>query len=329
MAGELIFVTGAAGFVGTHLINQALQAGYRIRASVRREAQVADLEKFFAGKDAEFVLVPDMTVADAYNGKLDGVDYVAHVASPLALSGTKWREDYIDPAVNGVKVMLDAAAKVKSIKRVVVTESIASLIPLEGLPEGAESVHEYSAPTINVDPDQDFAGPFVAYQASKILSDQYAHNFMREKKPSFSLVTIHPTFIFGRNLLQTSISQLTGTNGLFMQTITAQIPRGSNRGIHVIDVADAHLKALDPKIENGSKFLVSEKPFKWEEVLAYVKEKWPSDEWKLGDAPAGQMPWADTKRAETILGMKWRSWKEMTDDVVGQMAELKAKEAKI
>lgn len=77
-------VTGAAGFVGTHVVLEALQAGYRVRGSVRRQTQVEKLKQFFGPKSsAEFVIVPDITKPDAYDGVLDGVSFVCHVASPL------------------------------------------------------------------------------------------------------------------------------------------------------------------------------------------------------------------------------------------------------
>lgn len=62
------------------------------------------------------------------------MDYVLHLASPLA-NGTD-KEAFFPPAVKGTLAVLKEAAKVSSIKKVVVTSSIASLIPLLGLPDG-------------------------------------------------------------------------------------------------------------------------------------------------------------------------------------------------
>lgn len=138
MPSGLIFITGATGFIGGAAALEALKAGYRLRLSVRREAQIAKLKSVFAehgySDRVEFVVVADITQESSFAGKLDGVDYVFHVASPL-VHGTN-KESYFDPAVKGTTAILTEAAKVKSIKRVVVTSSIAAFIPYTGIPEG-------------------------------------------------------------------------------------------------------------------------------------------------------------------------------------------------
>ena len=42
------------------------------------------------------------------------VDIVAHTASPFHMSGSSWEKDYRDPAVQGTKNCLEAAAKESS-----------------------------------------------------------------------------------------------------------------------------------------------------------------------------------------------------------------------
>jgi nucleoside-diphosphate-sugar epimerase len=59
---------------------------------------------------------------------------IIHLASPLARGTDK--EAFFGPAVKGTLPVLKEAAEVPSIKKVVVTSSIASLIPLVGLPSG-------------------------------------------------------------------------------------------------------------------------------------------------------------------------------------------------
>ena len=67
---------------------------------------------------------------------LDNVAYIVHLASPLTGNGTDARKDFIDPAVKGTTAILEAARKVSTIKKVVITASVASLIPLFGQPDG-------------------------------------------------------------------------------------------------------------------------------------------------------------------------------------------------
>ena len=123
-----VFITGATGFIGAHVALSALSAGYYVKLSVRREAQIESLRKAldaFANK-LEFVIVPDYTATNAFDDALKGSDYVIHVASPLA----KPNEDLLTPAVKGTTSILKSAVKTPTIRKVVITASVASLIPL-------------------------------------------------------------------------------------------------------------------------------------------------------------------------------------------------------
>jgi nucleoside-diphosphate-sugar epimerase len=134
MSKGLIFITGATGFIGSTTAVAALKAGYRLRICVRKPSQ--QLENLLSeySDQIEFVIVPDLTDEAAFEGKLDGVDYVLHLASPLP-HGTN-KETYFGPAVKGTTAVLKAAAKVPSINKVVITSSAAAFIPLNGIPEG-------------------------------------------------------------------------------------------------------------------------------------------------------------------------------------------------
>jgi nucleoside-diphosphate-sugar epimerase len=136
MPSGLIFITGATGFIGSAVAFDALNAGYSLRISIRKESQIPKLKKVLSQFEdkIEFVVVPDITQESSFAGKLDGVDYVLHLASPLP-HGTN-KETYFGPALKGTTAILKEAAKVSTIKRVVVTSSIAALIPVTGIPEG-------------------------------------------------------------------------------------------------------------------------------------------------------------------------------------------------
>lgn len=136
MASELIFITGATGFIGSYTALVALKAGYRLRIAIRQESQIEKIRKAFSEyvDKLEFTIVPDIVDESAYVGKLGGVDFVIHLASPLPQSLDK--KHYFDPATKGTVNILEEASKVPSIKRVIITSSILAFIPLAGVPEG-------------------------------------------------------------------------------------------------------------------------------------------------------------------------------------------------
>jgi nucleoside-diphosphate-sugar epimerase len=128
MSKSTVFITGATGFIGARITAFALRAGYNVKLSVRREAQIDSLRRAFGdfSGDLDFVVIPDYTKTEAFDTALQGVDHVIHVASPLP----NQNEDLLTPAVKGTTSVLEAASRVPSIKKVVITASVASLIPL-------------------------------------------------------------------------------------------------------------------------------------------------------------------------------------------------------
>jgi nucleoside-diphosphate-sugar epimerase len=128
MPKSTIFITGATGFIGAHVALSALKAGYNVRLSVRREAQIESLRRAFEAFDnnLDFVVVSDYTSADAFDSALKDIDYVIHVASPLP----KPNEDLLTPAVKGTTSILESASRTPTVKKVVITGSVLSFVPL-------------------------------------------------------------------------------------------------------------------------------------------------------------------------------------------------------
>jgi nucleoside-diphosphate-sugar epimerase len=135
MTKELVLVTGATGHLGFRTLVFTLQHGFKARVALRKLEKAEHLKatkslKLFL-KDIEFVEVPDITATGAYDEAIRGVDYVIHVASPI-YSGLDpndhdWKKLMYDPAEKGALSILAAAAKEKSVKRVVVTSSVAAI----------------------------------------------------------------------------------------------------------------------------------------------------------------------------------------------------------
>ncbi|KJK60998.1 aldehyde reductase extended e SDR [Aspergillus parasiticus SU-1] len=323
MSSPLIFITGATGFIGSATAVEALKAGYRLRIGTRKKSDKLELILSGYGEQLEFVTIPDLTEEAAFRGKLDGVDYILHLASPLARGTDK--EAFFGPAVKGTLAVLKEAAKVPSIKKVVVTSSIASLIPLAGLPSGGV-VKEVNDWDLTVDPTADFvdphnldATPMTLYRASKLLANNATWNFWETEKPHYSLVTLHPSFVFGHNYVQSSAEEVqAGSNGILWGSVMGGVPMAGITGVHIQDVAQAHIKALDPKIKDGSKYLISGPPTTWKEIARIVHTAYPNAGAKITEQAEGASMPVDTSKAENELGIHWHSWEEIVRSVMDQ-----------
>ena len=132
MSSPITFITGATGFIGSHVVKSALAAGTHVRLSVRKEEQIQTLKQLFSAKPGQldFVVISDISNPEAFEDKLNDVEYVLHLASPMPGKGQDFKSDYLKPAVEGTVSILKAAKASGSVKRVVVTSSVLAVIPL-------------------------------------------------------------------------------------------------------------------------------------------------------------------------------------------------------
>lgn len=83
--GSLILVTGANGFIASHIVDQFLGSGYRVRGTVRSEKPW--LDDYFATRHGagqfESVLLPELGDKETLDKLLDGVAGVVHVVASL------------------------------------------------------------------------------------------------------------------------------------------------------------------------------------------------------------------------------------------------------
>lgn len=166
------------------------------------------------------------------------------------------------------------------------------------------------------------------YHASKLASYTATLNFIASNKPRFSTVTLHPVFVFGQSLLQKSADQLSGTNALLFGSLYSEEPLfAPYRGVHVLDVAEAHIKALGLAEKPIASYLLSATDRPWEEVLEFANKEYPAAGFKA-KVKSGDRWHVDTTRAQRDLGFhSWREMEVQLKDVVNQQLKLRSGQA--
>lgn len=332
MAGELVLISGISGFLGFRVLATALEHGYRVRGAVRREAQIAEIKAVPILKpyldNLEIVVVPDILADGAFDEAAKNVTYIVHVASPLSGRATSdYYASLIKPAVNGTLSMLKSAAKSSSVKRVVITSSMAvlTLFPEDG--HTVKRTDIYTPP----DPHTNFADPFVAYGASKSIAYAASQDFMKTEKPNFELTSIFPAVIMGPNPLITSAEgYLSGTNRYVMFILKGVVNDKPNLGatVHVNDTALAHIRALDPKIKGNQDFISGTKEAVVFDDCIEIAKKWFPEAVKEGKFPlGGHLPQKklsfDLEATEKELGIKEpRGFEDQVKGVLAHYLEL-------
>ncbi|OJZ85560.1 hypothetical protein ASPFODRAFT_218851 [Aspergillus luchuensis CBS 106.47] len=292
-----VLITGATGFIGSRVALEVLQAGYRARLSIRRPEQAEKLRRIFSRhlSNIDFVVVSDITVTGCFDEAIQDVQYVIHVASPLPDRNS----DLLIPAMQGTTSILESACKNPSIKKVVVTSSISSFMPLAGQPHGTVITEDTGVPYDAKQGISPLLDPMVQYRASKVASYQAIIDFVQQRNPPFDLTTFHPSWVYGRNPVQEPHDDPSGSCGALVLTLlsSAKPINGQFLGVHVDDVAAAH-----------------------KEVSEFVRQQYPSVAWKL--IPEDWMNYAvDSSRAEKELGLKFKSMEDQVRDTVDQQLE--------
>lgn len=75
---KTILVTGASGFLATHIVKAFLQQGYYVRGTVRSDQAAANVRKGFSqySDRLSFAIVEDISQPGAFNEAVEGVDGV-------------------------------------------------------------------------------------------------------------------------------------------------------------------------------------------------------------------------------------------------------------
>lgn len=250
MSGELVLVTGGSGFLGAHCIVQLLNAGYRVRTTVRslkREPDVRAMVKAGGAEPDERLsfVAADLTSDAGWPEAVAGCAYVLHVASPFPPSAPSHEDELIIPARDGTLRVL-RAARDAGVKRVVLTSSFAA-IGYGHLPTDRPFSEEDWT---------DLNGDVSAYIKSKTLAERAAWDFIAREGGALELSVVNPVGILGPALAPDTSSSIQLVQQLMNGAIPG-LPRLYFGFVDVRDVADLHLRAMIDPAANGQRFLAT------------------------------------------------------------------------
>jgi nucleoside-diphosphate-sugar epimerase len=328
-AGSLVVVSGANGFIASHVVDQLLLAGYKVRGTCRKLSRSEWLIDFFNKKygDGSFELseVPDMGAPHAFDDVVKGAAGFIHVATPVMQSPDPNKA--VPTVVNGIINTLEAALKEAGLKRIVMTSS--STAATSPKPNVEFSIDEETWNKEDIEaawkppPYEGHDRVLAVYAASKTQSEQAAWKWMKEHKPHFVLNAILPNANMGVVLSpenQGSPSTVGWLKALWNgfeghEDLKENPPQYY---INVQDNARVHVAALLSPDVNGERLYTFAHPFNWNDILAIYRKVYPEHQF-IDDIPnlGRDLSKVANGRAEELLkrfGVK--GWASLEESVI-------------
>lgn len=291
-----VLVTGATGYLASWIVYQLLDEGYTVHATVRSLSQqsnyqhLLDIQHRTRGRLKLFEA--DLLQDGSFDEAIAGCELVIHTASPFRLLGVKDAEqELVQPALLGVRNLFFSAGESGSVKRIVLTSSIAAMVgdaaEISQLPDGRVNELCWNKSS-NFDHQP--------YSFSKTVAEQEAWRLV-EKQSDFDLVVINPGLILGPSLSKradsTSIELMIQ---LFSGKYRHGVPPGAQALVDVRDAARAHITAgFTPEATGRHLTAAHLKDFL--EIAGVIKQQYPN-----AALPSGYLPKWMFRLQDTFAG---------------------------
>ncbi|KAK9051360.1 hypothetical protein SSX86_027987 [Deinandra increscens subsp. villosa] len=314
---EAVCVTGASGFIASWIVKLLLDRGYSVHATVRslddakKTQHLLDLN---GAKERLTLFEANLAVEGSFDSAVNGCVCVFHTASPVLFSANDPQAQLIDPAVKGTLNVLKSAAKVQSLKRVVLTSSMATVMFVSKIESG------------DVVDETWFSDPLFCeqtklwYHLSKTMAEDAAVKFAKEN--GLDLVAINPGFCIGPVLPPTLNATSEGIMGI-IKSGKELFSDGIYRLVDVRDAATAHVLAFENPEANGRYCMVG-RVVRSLEIFKIVDGLYPSlgHSERLKDGKCVEpIPYSISREKAESLGVKFTPLEVSIKDTVESLKE--------
>ncbi|XP_034703442.1 cinnamoyl-CoA reductase 1-like [Vitis riparia] len=280
--GKVVCVSGASGYIASWLVKLLLQHGYTVKATVRNPNDLTKTGHLLAldgAKERLHLFKADLVEEGSFDSVIEGCDGVFHTASPVAVEVSDPQAELIEPALRGTINILRSCAKVPSVKRVVVTSSMATVV------FNGKSL----TPDVLVD-ESWFSNPLLLeqsklwYMLSKTLAEEAAWKFAKEN--GIDMVTLNPGWVIGPLLHPTPSLSVQEVLKLIKGAQT--FPNTPYTWVDVRDVASAHIQVYE-LLEASGRFCLVETVSDSSETLKILHKFYPA--LHISEKPADDKPY--------------------------------------
>jgi dihydroflavonol-4-reductase len=242
-----IFITGATGFLGTHLVKRLAGTGHGLHCLARKTSKISELEKLQVN-----IVYGDVTDKSSLLAGMQGCDWVINLANIYSV----WEADpnvYTEVNIKGTQNVMEAALETK-VSKVIHVSTVAAYGKPTDVPFSEES-----SPGLEM---------FSEYSRTKAEGEKIAWTFFKEK--GLPLVVIYPCPILGAG-----DTKVTGQIiwGLARQKMPATAFHNSVfTYTHVRDVVEVIVRAAEKEGNIGQKYIVGKEQLSFDELYLMISE---------------------------------------------------------
>ncbi|KAG8928104.1 methylglyoxal reductase (NADPH-dependent) gre2 [Tulasnella sp. 419] len=284
-APSKVLVTGANGFIGSHITKALLERGFSVRGTVRDENKGEALLKLFNSDKLEYVVIPDVAAPGAFDDAVKGVDAIIQTAANMQLIGSGDPNKLVNDSIAGTVAVLESAKKYGSdVKRVLFTSSIISIFQYHD-PSGAPYTYtekdwnEVSPKAIKEKGAA--ADPVERYGAEKVLGERAAWDWLEANKGSiqFDITTFCPPFVFGPSLRKIkSRDDLNTSNTILLTAAKSLAPEEQlfERWASYTDIRDmahVHVELLTREKAGNERYIACAGSFSLQDLYDALNEE--------------------------------------------------------
>ena len=236
------FVTGATGFVGSHVARVLAEQGAELRLLVRGNSDLRNIEDLNAER-----AIGDLREPTSLEEAMSGCDVVFHVAADYRL-WVRDPEQMYRANVDGTGAILSAAKK-NGMRRVVYTSSVATM----GFTSNGHPADEDSPVSL-----ENMIGP---YKRSKFMAEQLA---LQAGRSGMDVVVVNPTTPVGEGDIKP-----TPTGRIIIDFLKKKFPAYVETGLNLVDVrecARGHAQALEKGI-SGERYILGSENLTLKQIL--------------------------------------------------------------
>jgi nucleoside-diphosphate-sugar epimerase len=241
MSSDLVLVTGPSGYVAGHCILRLLNDGYKVRGTLRSLQRAGEVRQWLTKTrggidpgDALSFVEAELTASKGWDGAMEGVRYVLHVASPIPPSMPKHPDDLIVPAREGTLNVMRAASR-SAVERVVQTSSSTAIL------YGSDD------PNAHLFTETDWTNPNhkdnVPYTRSKTIAEKAAWAELPKLQRPLEWVALNPGLVLGPVLDKDASASVQIVAKLLRGEIPG-LPRIGYAVVDVRDLADLEVRAM-------------------------------------------------------------------------------------